>query len=420
MGASWMSKGKLLPLTVSYHADWHVARQHPLKPLVVFAGTDGGLLNSYGQVFGPLDFNHFYSDFNSRLHTLEFGSNPVRTFESESDSESAVAEGLIAGGLQDNGDVFLQMNPLASTPWTRFVAGDGGQNQFFNLNATTGAVLHSSILGWNPLIASAVLNFPPFLTNVDFTPPVKKDPNGKKRPEGLDGQVRAVYRPSYMNGGRLMFAVVGEQASIDQDAFPNSIFGLFAKTNNFGDMEWEHLGDLPVAVTTTAAYDGQVVLSGGADGGIYGLDPKNGKVQKLPVNAPFQGGVAYRILYRLPALPICGYSAFPANLPPQAAVLQFNGVQWNPILTFIDQTIQDIQVDESVAPEAIYVSTDNRVYSSPDAGKNWFTDSNGLPERFHGSQLKIVRYSNGEKWLYLTTYGRSVWAANMAGHPITH
>ena len=418
MGGFWVSKGHLQKLTEAFHNDWHVARHHPANDRVVFAGTDGGLLNSYGLALGLLDFQHFYSDFNSRLHTLEFESNPPRGFEAESDADCGVAEGLIAGGLMDNGDVFLRMNPFASTPWTRFVGGDGGQNQFFDLSATTGVVLSSFIgLGptqWNALKATAVLSFPPFLTNVTITPPVKKDPNGQKRPEGLNGQVRAVYKPAYTKGGRLMVAVVGEQATIKQDSFSNSVFGLFAKTQKFGDMQWEHLGDLPVKVTTAAAFDGDPVVCGGADGGIYELDPKNGSVQKMSMNAPFQGGIAYRILYRLPALPVCAYSAIGTN-PPQAAVLQFNGAQWNPIKSF-NEAIQDIQVDESVSPEAIYVATDNRVYSSPDAGKTWFTDSNGLPERFHGSQLKIVRYSNGEKWLYLTTYGRSVWAANMAEH----
>ena len=96
-------------------------------------------------------------------------------------------------------------------------------------------------------------------------------------------------------------------------------------------------------------------------------------------------------------------------------MLQFNGVAWNPIKAFNGQAVQDIQVDESVSPEAIYVATDNRVYSSPDAGKTWFIDSKGLPERCHPSQLKIVRYSNGQNWMYLTTFGRSVWAANLAG-----
>lgn len=432
MGVFWGPDKKAAALTVSYHSDWHVARHHPVSPLIVFAATDGGLLNSYGLIFSPLDFQHFYSDFNYGLHTLEFGSYPPRTFEEESDTESEVAEGLIAGGLQDNGNVFLKMGPKAATPWTQVSCCDGGQTQFFNVSPTAGWLLSSYVNifgtpadGWNPLVATAVLNFAPFITNVAVVPPIKKDPNGQKQPAGLNGQVRAVYRPSYMKGGRLMFALVGEQASTRVNSttvalFPNSVFGLFAKAKNYGvDMEWEHLGDLPLNVspTTVAAYDGDPVLCGGSDGRIYSLDPKSGTVQAMPMNVPFLNGQAIRILYHVPARPLCAYTAAGSN-PPQSAVLQFNGVQWNPIHTFSGEVIFDIQVDETVSPEAIYVVTDNRVYSSPDGGQNWFTDSTGLPERFHGSQLKIVNYkaTTGEKWLYLTTYGRSVWAANMAGH----
>jgi hypothetical protein len=411
---------------MSYHDDWHVIRFFPSHPVpdirrngwwtAQHAGP-ASVVSSLSRT-GP---NYFYSNLNSRLHTIEFLSNPQRGFEGESDAESGVAEGLIAGGTQDNGDIFLRMNPLATGPWTQLQGCDGGQNQFFNVSAVDGWVLHTPICGgWYPVIAAAILNFPPFVTNVEITPPVKKDPNGKKRPEGLSAQVRSVYRPTYTKGNGLMFAIAGEQASIKTDSFPNSVFGLFADPKKLGtDMEWDHLGNLPVAATTCAAYDGNPVVCGGADGNIYTLDAKNGNVQMMSMLAPFKNGTANRILYRLPALPLSAYSSF-AGTTPQGAVLQFNGVQWNKILAFNDQAIQDIQVDESVSPEVIYVATDNRIYSSPDAGKTWFTDSKGLPERFHGSQLKIVRYSNGEKWLYLTTYGRSVWAANMAGGPITH
>ncbi len=422
MGATWTKLGYLQPTTRCYHNDWHVIRFHPSNPLLMFAGTDGGLLNTFGALNGLLDYNHFYSTFNSRLHTLEFSSNPSRDFEGESDAEFAAVDGLFAGGLQDNGDVFVQMNPGATGPWTQYVGGDGAQNQFFNAAATYGWVLNSYIgfgpSQWNPLVATAFNNVPPFMTSFTITPPVKKDPNGKKRPEGLNCAARAVYRPTFKKGNKFMF-VVGGEATIGPDSFPNSIFGLFVDpSKQTASMEWEHLGDLPVTVATVTAFDGDPVVCGGADGNIYTLDPKNGNVQMMLMNAPFQNGVAYRILYRLPALPLCSYNSFAGNNP-KSAVLQFNGVAWNKIFG-LNEAIQDIAVDESVNPEAIYVATDNRVYSSADAGKTWVTDSKGLPERFHGSQLKIVRYSNGEKWLYLTTYGRSVWAANMAGGPFTH
>jgi hypothetical protein len=63
---------------------------------------------------------------------------------------------------------------------------------------------------------------------------------------------------------------------------------------------------------------------------------------------------------------------------------------------------------------ALYAATDSDVYVSRDPGdalgNTWMRASQGLPKRPHCSDLSYVG-PIGDGWLYLSTYGRSVWRA---------
>ena len=52
-----------------------------------------------------------------------------------------------------------------------------------------------------------------------------------------------------------------------------------------------------------------------------------------------------------------------------------------------------------------------------DDGTTWTEASQGLPERPHCSDLRIGKSRDGGRDLYLGTYGRSVWRAQIALPP---
>ena len=62
---------------------------------------------------------------------------------------------------------------------------------------------------------------------------------------------------------------------------------------------------------------------------------------------------------------------------------------------------------------ALVVSTDDKVYISRDDGQNWQPAALGLPRRPHCGDLRFVRDEEGGANLYLGTYGRSVWVAEL-------
>jgi hypothetical protein len=57
----------------------------------------------------------------------------------------------------------------------------------------------------------------------------------------------------------------------------------------------------------------------------------------------------------------------------------------------------------------LYTATDNRVFASFDNGDSWYEASIGLPSRPHNADLRYVFTNEGEGYLYLSTFGRSVW-----------
>jgi hypothetical protein len=70
-------------------------------------------------------------------------------------------------------------------------------------------------------------------------------------------------------------------------------------------------------------------------------------------------------------------------------------------------------VDNTTAPDTMYIATDYGVHASWDIGANWLPVSEGLPVRAHPSTLRFVSEPAGDHLLYLFTFGRSAWRARL-------
>jgi hypothetical protein len=66
---------------------------------------------------------------------------------------------------------------------------------------------------------------------------------------------------------------------------------------------------------------------------------------------------------------------------------------------------------EPIVPAMVFAATDDKVYISRNLGKTWQPASSGLPARPHCCDLQFVAPPGGERVLYLSTFGRSVWRA---------
>jgi hypothetical protein len=53
------------------------------------------------------------------------------------------------------------------------------------------------------------------------------------------------------------------------------------------------------------------------------------------------------------------------------------------------------------------------VFVTHDLGSNWFLASDGLPAVAQGETLRYVRQSDGSRFMYLATYGWSMFRARL-------
>jgi hypothetical protein len=70
-----------------------------------------------------------------------------------------------------------------------------------------------------------------------------------------------------------------------------------------------------------------------------------------------------------------------------------------------------VQIDETAD---VLVSTDDRVYISREDGATWRQASLGLPRNPHCADLRFASSYSGA-WLYLSTFGRSVYVVRLRG-----
>lgn len=185
---------------------------------------------------------------------------------------------------------------------------------------------------------------------------------------------------------------------------------------------WELLGTLPGgrSVASAASHTGASVLVGATDGHIFVLDSALGTFLDLPVvlpqpspSKPQSGGAATRIvtLSETDAFAMLNTT----NLG-NFYVLRLDGLNWKPPLSAgLPANTGFYGIDGAIQEQGrplLFVSTDNRVYMSEDGGENWVPAIAGLPECPHCAELRV--HIDGENsWLYLSTFGRSLWRAHI-------
>lgn len=359
----------------------------------LYIASDGGVAVTRD------DGASFDSTGNRQLANLEFYSTYVtRDFY----GTLSVQGDLIAGGLQDNGNVVSQLTaPATQTPWAPVDRCDGGVVTFIG----TGQVLTDVVCGGTGSNLWARSLHGRSLYDIDKGAEVSV--RAKNGPDVLRSPIlEAVVAPAFRNGdGQLMYAVASPFNTLQ-------VFGLFAKSDG-GDLHAELIGTVPGgnqpdSVNALASLDGTTVLIGTSSGRALQLTPSSRgptSATAVKVADDVPPGVMTRILVISSTLAFANY-----NNGKTGRIIRFDGQTW--IRSDAGLPGNACYGLASQGTTVIFTCTDDRVFSSRNQGQTWMNASSGLPRRPHCADLRVGTTPGGDV-IYVSTFGRSLWVAGL-------
>jgi hypothetical protein len=345
-------------------------------PERLLGGSDGGVVST-------LDLGLSYdSMYNSQLQVLQFFPNAM--------SVSSRFPGLIAGGTQDNGNIFCNSTDEAAR-WQTLEGGDGGIHRFID---SLGAILryNNTLLVNNVEVGNRVrIGFWNTATasfdGLGQVVPVDGNAGGLQTPS-----IEVVLSPSFRRNGQLMYAVAGQ-------ANGGQVYGFFANTDGSA-FALTTLGNVNDQIASIASRDGSTVLVGTSSGRLTSMDSATGITTDFTLPSEYRSAGFQQLadleLHRAFALHSSG------------KLLRFDGSSWQPTN---GDGFGVFEADPQPGSQRVFAATDTSVWLTMDNGATWTDVSAGLPVRPHCSGLKLAANAQGGHDLYLATYGRSVWKA---------
>jgi hypothetical protein len=258
-----------------------------------------------------------------------------------------------------------------------------------------------------------------------------------------------IKNPRYKRGGarpteQFIYAV-GATASDVPLCGGVKAFGLFANSDG-NDTHWE-----PIIDPRWSAESGHFVTAIGSANGnrvfIATLNPDYSSHQlyvfststglssnltgRLPNTLP-KGGIIGRILVQdgdTVAYATYNMGTDLTNPEGRGYLLRTNdgGESWEEVAGAPGEIICGIDDDESETvdewiprPKPLYLATDSSVLVTKDDGKSWEDISQGLPKVPHCMDLRFVMHSDGTRYLYLGTWGWSLWTAQLPSLWVTY
>jgi hypothetical protein len=383
-GSTW----KQLTETGTYtdlHGDVHALVFDPVDPTTVFIGSDGGVASASG-----LPTPTYESDWNRELFNLQFYQGAA----------SASSNGLVAGAAQDNGVLYASL----PGPWQHVTdcSCDGVGSLFVTpTSPPPGLDLfieeEAAFPTYYPFTSVGALNgFIPY--NAQTAIPVS--------PPSTNAVTGGVAAPVRFPGG---WASPSGDAMVGVSAWQSSVFGLFASSNG-SSVYWLPLGQIGGGQNASAVaptYNGGSVFVGTDTGNTYRLDaPYTSPALLLAVNQPAVGNPAVAGLYAF--FSTVAYAAY--NVSGSGYVMYWDGTSWNSVGTAVLPHNLPFQSIMAKDLNTLYVASTIAVYDSYDAGNSWSSASIGLPANITTTtDLHLVTEPSATTYLYLATYGRSLW-----------
>jgi hypothetical protein len=374
------------------HDDYHALLFDPSAPQILWFGTDGGLAAANGVVNGGSPT--FTSYYNEHLRQLQiYHASP-----------SYLTSNLVAGPLQDNAVAY----DLLPGSWTRVPGsgGDGAYSEFLGVGSGAGAAGQGDTLIWNsPGNAWQQSPWNGGAFQSPSTVPVA-DSTNIRDPAGVAGGPNwNVRQPSYANAaGQLMYGVSGLGASV---------YGLFANTDGT-DLHLESIGSIGSSdgVASVSSANGSTVFVGSELGNICQLTAPYTPASSC-VNFVIQqpaGDTVARINGMLEFFSSIGLAATSSSKSSNGGyVLSLLGDSWQPTSGL--PTNLPYNSVEGPNLGSVFVANTSQVFTTQDLGTTWLTASDGLPKVANGIELHYVAQPDGTHYIYLATYGWSMFRA---------
>ena len=370
------------------HSDHHAVLFDPDTPTTIYFGSDGGMLGVSNVSSGSTPA--YQSDFNQEVLDLQL-------YHAAASSHSS---GLVASALQDNGTDAADLDAFGF--WAGQAGSDGVNVDFAtpdSLASGNDFLLRTENCCQGSQWAAEDWNGNMFGSgNVIPVANPGTPPDSDGVAGGPIGRVRV---PAYRNkASQLMYAVAG---------LGQSVYGLFADDDG-GDMHWETLGEVgpPDNVTSVSSFNGDAVFVGTDHYHIYELNaPFTATATSLAISS--SAGSPGTITSIVEFTPSIGFAALSINS--EGFVLGWQGEQWQALgggtltnaLPFNAVALPDLGSLFAISAKSVFVSHD--------LGTTWLTANSGLPSVPQGTDLTVVTQPNGTSYLYMASYGRSLWRA---------
>jgi hypothetical protein len=374
--------------TGQQHSDLHALLFDPDDPTTLYVGSDGGLLAEHNVSAGRTVT--FDSSFDRQLLDLQLYHV----------APSTQVNGLVGVPLQDNGADWNVLAPNGPGVWNQFSDSDGSYGSFVTPVALAPGhdvyVYAENVVNWTAQEWDGAQFGSGSVIPVQ-TSSTARDPTGIS-----GGPIARVRVPGYANGaGQDMYAVAGNG---------QNVYGLFANDDG-GDLHWETIAIIGAPDNVTAvstALNGSSAFVGTDQLHIYQLDaPYTGTPTSLTIATPsgaMGSGSITSLSEASSGIAIAGLS-----IGGNGYVLGWLGQQWTALggsalptgLPFSSVLLADLG--------DLYAITKTTVYASHDFGSTWASVSSGLPAVPEGDELSFVTQPDGTRYLYMSTYGRSLW-----------
>jgi hypothetical protein len=416
---------------VHTHDDVHCVYFDPVMAGRLFIASDGGLVSTTD------NGKSFWSYYNKYLDNLIFLGPGAREFYGRISSSYALP-GLIGGGLQDNGDVYL-----TTSGWKKITNGDGGQmlsilDHDFVYSYMNDSTTHRATFN----AAKEVLE--------DQGPIPIKDTDGITKlagsiPNNVDYKMEIVKIPQYKRAiwsgegepvDRSMYAVGATAADVPGCGGVKA-FGLFANTDG-SDTHWEPIinstwkADTDHIVTAISSANGNNVFIAtvqfplASSHQLYVFSPNTGFWSNvtggLPTTLPKGGSITRIVVKDGDTVAYAAYNIGPDLAHPKGRGFLLRtdngGKDWKKvagvpeeIIWGMDDDWSEIEDEWITRSKPLYLATDSSILVSNDEGKGWQDVSEGLPAVSHCMDLRFFIHSDGSRYLYLGTWGWSLWKA---------
>jgi hypothetical protein len=379
----------------SLHADVHEVEFNPNDPTgkSFVVASDGGVAIS-------TDRGNSWSDLNETYGNLQLYGTSSRGFY----GCGSLSMEVYGDGSQDNGNLYTELDGAA--PWKKLDGGDGGQWHGLRVGGFIRSNMNSATIWrgtWNPekKVMEQRIEIPVRVGGSDVTGTTV-------------GLIAAnVNSPAHHNGkGQAMYTV---------GALGGRVHGLFANDDG-GDMHWEQLSDWvaprdQIVSAVGSATGEKIYLATFGPQGVqmYMVTTEIGSVSPMgPLPPPlrpstFSGVDPKARVHRFVVLnDDYAFGLYTTDQFNSGFLLQTvdGGTTWD-IMPGPSKTLSSLELDWTTG--ALYLSDADHVYVSRNKGKTWTRASLGLPQHCEGIDLRFVAQPDGKNFLYLATYGWSLW-----------